>query len=192
VSRLIKFALLISFASWAGVVQAQQIDAVSKIDVAITYSAERTLKADTSQSVWLQGGSLALGAEFWRGLGIAADVTGLHASSIGSSGVPFSELTVTFGPRYRWHSRHRVSAYAQALVGEANAFQTILPGTGAAQSGTNTLALKMGGGLDYSLSPKFALRVFDASWNRTQFGNSTDNLQNDLRLSTGVVVKFGH
>lgn len=163
-----------------------------RIDLAVTYTAERTLQANTTQSVWLQGGSVQLGTDIWRGFGLAADITGLHTASVASSGVPFSELTATFGPRYRWHTGHHVSVYGQALVGEGNSFYTVVPSPGAAQSGTNSLALKIGGGLDYSLSHRLSLRALDASWVRTQFGNSTDNLQNDLRLGAGLVVKFGH
>jgi hypothetical protein len=163
-----------------------------KIDLALTYTAERTTKANTGQNVWLQGGSLQLGTDIYRGFGLAADFTGLHTSSIGSSGVPFSEFTATFGPRYRWHGGHKVSVYGQALAGEGDAFNTVLPGQTAAQTGTNSLAVKIGGGVDYSLSKRFAVRAVDASWVRTQFANTTDNLQNDFRIGAGLVVKFGH
>lgn len=169
-----------------------QTAASPRIDLAITYTAERTLKANTSQNVWLEGGSVQLGTDVYRGFGIAADFTGLHTNSIGNSNVPFSEITATFGPRYRWHGGHKVSLFGQALVGEGNAFNSVVPGQTAAQTGTNSLALKVGGGLDYSLSRRFAVRALDASWVRTQFGNSTDNLQNDFRIGAGLVVKFGH
>lgn len=182
-------AVLLSLS--ASTLVAQNLDH-PRIDLAITYTAERTTKANTSQSVWLQGGSVQLGTDVYRGFGLAADFTGLHTNSIGSSNVPFSEITATFGPRYRWHGGHKVSMYGQALIGEGNAFNSVLPGQAAAQTGTNSLALKVGGGLDYSLSSRFAVRALDASWVRTQFGNSTDNLQNDFRIGAGLVVKFGH
>lgn len=174
----------------AGTLHAQE-SAAPKIDLALTYTAQRTLKANTTQSVWLQGGSVQLGAEIWRGFGLGTDFTGQHIASVGSSGVPFSELTATFGPRYRWHNGHRVSLYGQALVGEANAFKTTLPGTTAAQNSSNSLALNLGGGLDYSLSKHFAVRAVDVEWVRTQFANSTDNVQNYARFGAGAVVKFG-
>lgn len=189
-SRLMISSASILLVLYVGSLHAQKT-AAPRVDLAMTYTAERTLKANTAQGVWLQGGSLQLGTNVWRGFGIAADITGLHTSSVGSSGVPFSELTVTFGPRYRWHADRRASIYGQALVGEGNAFDSILPGRFAAQSSLNSLALKVGGGLDYSLSSRFAVRALDAAWVRTQFGNSTDNLQNDFRLGAGIVVKFG-
>lgn len=190
-SRLFISGVAVLFAMCVGGLQAQN-PGPPKIDLAVTYTAERTLKANTTQSVWLQGGSVQLGTDMWRGFGVAADITGLHTASIGGSGVPFSELTATFGPRYRWHSGHRISIYGQALVGEGNAFESVLPGQTGVQTGTNSLALKVGGGLDYSLSRHFAVRAVDAAWVRTQFGNSTDNTQNDFRVGAGIVLKFGH
>jgi hypothetical protein len=72
-------------------------------------SPNTRLKAQTLQDFWIQGGSIELGANVWRGLGIAADVTGTHTGSIGSSNLPLSLVTTTFGPRYRWHPDRRVS-----------------------------------------------------------------------------------
>ena len=187
-SRLLISSASILLAMCVGALHAQE---APRIDLALTYTAQRTIQANTDESVWLQGGSLQLGAAIWQGFGLGADITGLHTASVGSSGVPFSELTATFGPRYRWHQGHRVSLYGQALVGEGNAFKTTLPGTTAAQNSSNSLALNIGGGIDYSLSTHFAVRVLDASWVRTQFANSTDNVQNYARLGAAIVLKFG-
>jgi hypothetical protein len=170
----------------------QRAEGSRRVDLAFVYTSERTSKANTTQGVWLQGGSIELGADIYRGFGIGADITGLHTSSIGSSSVPFSELTATFGPRYRLKVNRKLSAYGQGLIGEGNAFYSLLPGAVAAQSGSNALAVKVGGGIDYQLNPRFAVRAVDAAWVRTQYGNSTNNQQNDLRLGAGLVVLFGH
>jgi hypothetical protein len=169
-----------------------QMPQSNKLDLSVTYVAERSLKANTSQNFWLQGGSIELGANVGRGWGIAADVTGAHASSIGSSGVPLSLVTVTFGPRYRWHADRRFSVYGQGLVGEANGFQSIFPTTAGPQAEANGLATQVGGGVDYRLSERFAIRVLDVAWSRTQLPNSTNNVQNTLRLGAGIVLCFAH
>jgi hypothetical protein len=173
----------------AATVQAQK---EPKLDVGVTFAAERSLKADTGQNFWMEGGSIELGANVWKGWGIAADVTAAHSSSIGSSGVPLSLESTTFGPRYRWHAKRKWSIYGQALLGEANAFHTLVPTPSGTQTGGNSLALQIGGGLDYRLKQRFALRLLDASWLRTQIPNGTDNVENTLRIGTGVVVRFGH
>jgi hypothetical protein len=162
----------------------------NKLDLAVTYSAERSLKANTSQNFWMQGGSVELGANVWHGLGIAAGITGTHAGSIGTSGVPLSLVTVTFGPRYRWHADHRLSIYGESLIGEANGFRSLFPASTGQQQEANGLASQVGGGIDYRLSGRFALRALDAAWFRTQLPNSTDNVQNTLRLGAGIVLRF--
>lgn len=189
--RLFISSALVVLTLCAGSLHAQK-EGPSKVDLAVTYSTERAQRAGTSQSVWLQGGSIELGADMWRGFGIAADVTGLHTSSIAGTGVSFSEVVATFGPRYRWHNGHRLSAFGEALVGEGDAFYSLVPGQPVAQSSTNSLALKIGGGADYAVSQRVGIRVLDVAWSRTQFTNSTDAIQNDVRIGAGVVVKFGH
>jgi opacity protein-like surface antigen len=167
----------------------------NRLDLAATYSAERSLNSNTSQNFWIQGGSVELGANVWHGLGIAADVTGTHSSSIGNNGstgnsVPLSLVTVAFGPRYRWHADHRIAIYGEGLIGEANGFRSLFPTQVSQQPDANSFATQLGGGVDYRLSDRFAIRVLDAAWMRTQLPNSTDNVQNILRLGAGIVLRF--
>jgi len=163
-----------------------------RLDLAVTYIAQRSLKANTGQNFWMQGGSVELGADVWHGWGIAADVTGTHAGSIGTSGVPLALVTASFGPRYRWHAGHRLSIYGEGLVGEANGFRSLFPTPSGSQAGANSFASQVGGAVDIRLSDRFAVRVLDAAWSRTQLPNATDNLQNSLRLGAGLLLRFGH
>jgi hypothetical protein len=184
-------ALYILLLTGSGLLQAQEPQP-ARLDLSATYVAERSLKANTSQNFWMEGGSIELGANISHGWGIAADVIGTHAGSIGTSGLALSQVTTTFGPRYRWHAGHRLSLYGEGLVGEANGFRSIFPTNSGSQSGANSLATQVGGGMDYSISGRFAVRVFDAAWSRTQLPNSTDNVQNNLLLGSGVVLRFAH
>ncbi len=186
-----RIALCILLLSSTGLLHAQGSQP-NRLDASISYIGERSLKANASENFWLQGGSIELGANVWRGWGIAANVTGTHTGSIGSSGLPLSLVTTTFGPRYRWHADRRVSLYGQALIGEANGFRSIFPATAGSQPDANGFAAQVGGGVDYRLSDRFAIRVLDAGWARTQLPNSTDNVQNTLRLGAGIVLRFAH
>jgi hypothetical protein len=103
-----------------------------------------------------------------------------------------SLVTTTFGPRYRWHPDGRVSLYVQGLVGEANGFRSIFPATVGSQPDANGFAAQFGGGVDYRLSDRFAMRVLDAGWARTQLPNGSDNVQNTLRLGAAIVLRFAH
>jgi opacity protein-like surface antigen len=185
-----RIALSMFLFSGTGLLLAQQQPA--KLDLSVTYIGQRSLKASTSQNFWMQGGSIELGANLYRGWAIAADVTGTHTGSIGSSSLPLSLITTTFGPRYRWHPDRRVSLYVQGLVGEANGFRSIFPATAGSQPDANGFAAQVGGGVDYRLSDRFAMRVLDAGWARTQLPNSSDNVQNTLRLGAGIVLRFAH
>jgi hypothetical protein len=139
----------------------------------------------------MEGGSIELGTNAWRGLGIAANVSGMHTSAIGSSTIPLSLVTVTFGPRYRWHANHRISIYGEGLVGEANGFNSLFPVLIGAQTHADGFAAQVGGGLDYDLSPHIAIRAVEAAWQHTQLPNGTNNVQNGLRLGAGLVLHFG-
>lgn len=163
-----------------------------KVEVAVTYVAQRSLKANTSQNFWMQGGSIELGTNIWKGLGVVADVTGSRSGSIGNSGIPLSMVTTTFGPRYRFPAAKKMSIYVQGLVGEANAFDSLFPAVAGATTSSNSFAAQVGGGLDLRVSKRFSVRALDAAWLRTQFPNSTDNVQNTLRLGAGVVIHLGH
>jgi opacity protein-like surface antigen len=162
-----------------------------RIDVAVTFTAERSLSSGASDSFWMQGGSIELGTNSWRGLGIAANVSGTHTGAIGGSIIPLSIVTATFGPRYRWHADHRVSIYGEGLIGEANGFKSLFPTVTGSQTSANGLAAQAGGGLDYRLSQHVAVRVAEAAWQYTQLPNGTNNVQNDLRLGAGIILRFG-
>ena len=186
-----RISLCILLLTGPGFLRAQESQP-TRLDLSIAYVGERSLKANTSQDFWIQGGSVELGARIGRGWGIAADVTGVHAGSIGASGLQLSQVTTTFGPRYRWHADRHLSFYGEGLIGEANGFRSIFPTTTGPQAQANGLATQVGGGVDYRISGRFAIRVLDAAWSRTQLPNSTDNVQNNLRLGVGVVLRFAH
>jgi hypothetical protein len=144
-----------------------------------------------SDRFWLQGGSIQVAGQFKHGLGVEADISGLHTQNANNGGVGLDLVTATFGPRYRWSpERHRYSVFGHVLVGEAFGFDSVFPGPGAASSSANGLALQIGGGLDLRLKDHLRLRAFEADWLRTQLPNADTGVQNNTRLSTGVVFSF--
>jgi len=160
------------------------------IDVAVTYGATRANTIESS-NFWMQGGSVQLCGRFYRGLGVAAEVAGMHAGAIQSPGAGLDMVTATFGPRYTWSpARRRYEIFAQALGGAANGFHGVFPAAAGASDSAFSLAFQTGGGMNLRLSPRAALRVFEADWLRTGLPNSTNNAQNNLRLGAGVVFRF--
>lgn len=165
-------------------------DTVPELDVAITYDA--TLSRDiTSKNFWMQGGAVEVHGRFYGGLGVVADVAGMHIGDINSSGVGLDLVTATFGPRYTWSPRGgRYAIFAQGLGGVANGFNGIFPSLSGFNTVANSMAVQAGGGMNVNLKPHLALRVFDVNWMRTQFPNSTSNVQNHVRFGTGLVLRF--
>ena len=161
-------------------------------DVAVTFIAERSLKAATSQNFWMQGGSAEAGATLAHGVGLALRYTGTHTSSIGTTGVPLTLSVIAAGPRYRWHPQHRLVPYGETLFGVALGSDSLFPQAGGATTTAHSFALDLNAGLDYKLSPRIALRPLNVGYLRTTLPNATNNLQNTLQLSAGLVLRFGH
>jgi len=162
----------------------------SSLEVAVTYNATRSVTVPNA-NFWMQGGSVELQARFYHGLGVVAEIAGAHIANIQSSGVNLDMVTATFGPRYNWAPAHRrYELFGQVLAGEANGFHSVFPTRNAVIDSSNSLALKMGGGMNIALSRHIALRACEANWLRTQLPNATTNVQNNLDLGTGVVFRF--
>jgi hypothetical protein len=162
--------------------------ASTSFDVAVTYIASRA-GVISDNSFWMQGGSVQMHGRFWRGLGVVADVAGLHTKSINHSGVGLDLVTATFGPRYSWSPRGaRYSLFGQALAGEANGINSTFPGISRAVSAADSLAVQLGGGINLAVKRHLAIRALEADWLRTQLPNSTTSVQNNLRLGAGIVL----
>lgn len=176
--------------------QAQQQSTLpaGRLDFAVTYNAAYAGVAPGNQQFWLNGGSAELTGQLYRGLDVAANVTGLHTASTGA-GVPLNLVTTTFGPRYTWThhstSQRTVSIFCEGLIGEAHGFDSLFPGTSRSDTSSLSLAAQAGGGVDVGISRHISVRAAQISWLRTQFPNTTTNVQNDLLLGAGIVFHIG-
>jgi len=163
---------------------------VSHLEVAMTYDALHA-NAANGKDFWMQGGGVQAEGYLAHGFGVVADLTGEHTANMRNSGVGLDMVTMTFGPRYTWHpARSRSAIYGQALVGRANGFNSVFPNARGADSSANDLALKVGGGLNYTLSRRIAVRAIEADWMRTQLPNSNTGTQDSLQIGTGLILRF--
>lgn len=161
-----------------------------ELNVAVTYNASIS-DVTTGSNFWLQGGSAQIHGRFYGGLGVVADVAGMHIANINSTGVGLDMVTATFGPRYTWSTVHsRSELFVQGLAGVANGFNSVFPNRAGAQTVGNSLAVLAGGGLNVKLRPHLVLRAFEADYLRTQLPNSTNNVQNNLRVGAGIVLRL--
>ena len=123
---------------------------------------------------------------------LAGDVTIDHAGSIGAGADTLTLSTFTAGVRYLAPVHHaRMQPFGQVLVGAVHSSGTLVEGTnpGAANAGA-AFAANLGGGLDLKASRRFAIRLIEADYLVTTVDNSSNNHQNNLRISSGVVVRF--
>jgi peptidoglycan-associated lipoprotein len=105
---------------------------------------------------------------------LVGDITAAHAGSISSSGYDLTLSSYTVGARYRFKvPQPSLQPFGQLLVGIAHS------------SGS------LGGGLDLRANRRFSVRLVEADYLLTTFDNGTNNHQNNLRVSAGVVMHFG-
>ena len=69
------------------------------------------------------------------------------------------------------------------LIGDARSLVQV-----ANTEGDTARAVVVGGGMDYDISPRFAMRLFQVDYIHTTLFRDT---QNNLRFSTGLVYHWG-
>jgi hypothetical protein len=181
-----------------------------RIELFLGYSYLRAVPAPANGNrlVWLNGGSTSLAFNVNRYLGIVGDFGGFNDSrlELTSPGAPSTVessggtvFTYLFGPRLSYRRFDRFTPFAQALFGGIHASEVPLSfgctGAGCTQlPSENSFALAAGGGLDFRLHHHLALRIVQAEYLMTRFedlNTGSTGTQNDLRLSTGLVFRFG-
>lgn len=163
--------------------------APGQIDIELGYSADPNNLTD-GKRILLQGGNVELVGHLRYGFAGVASVTGLHTGS-SVAGVPQNLVVEVFGPRFtfagRGRLRERTSAFAQALIGEANGFRGVFPGKNGGDSSGNGFALKVGGGLEVAFREHLHLRVFQVDFLQTRLPNGTTDLQRSAIVGAGLV-----
>jgi opacity protein-like surface antigen len=138
------------------------------------------------------------------------DFSGYYSSPKINVGLPApipidsSTYLYLFGPRFTYRGWQRLTPFAEGLLGVANSkFTASSVGLTNAVSST-AFAAALGGGLDYAVSSRFAIRLFEVDYVATRFREimvdpSTGQVnfsgqrrtQNNTRASVGFVIRFG-
>lgn len=161
--------------------------------------------------VYLNGGSTSLAINFNRYFGLVGDFGGfrdtklmltqpnVNPSTIANPNRDSSGAVYTYmgGPRISFRKYERVTPFMQALFGGIRA-SSVTPSdcTGVCPGlpEENAFAMTAGGGLDVKVRRHFAIRVVQAEYMMTRFNDfNTGSVarQNDIRLSAGLVFRFG-
>ena len=163
-----------------------------------------------NRMVYLHGGSTSIAYNLNEYVGLVADFGGYANSRLtlfnpagsktfDSNGSAFTYL---FGPRFSYRRYERFTPFFQALFGGAYVSSVTISGCKGSLSCTplgseNAFAMTVGGGLDITLSHRIALRLFQGDFLLTHFkdpfstGGQGRGWQKNVRLSTGIVLRFG-
>jgi opacity protein-like surface antigen len=182
---------------------------VPRFDLFLGYSYLRAVPtlAEGNRLAWLNGGSTSIAYNFNSRLGLVADFGGyndtqLHLSGATPSSVANSRGTVftyLLGPRLSFRGQDRFTPFAQVLLGGVHAsavtISSICTGNGCTLlPSESNFALTAGGGLDLNLRRHLAIRMIQAEYLMTDLEDHSTGksaTQNDIRLSAGVVFRFG-
>ncbi|MFT4111392.1 OmpA family protein [Silvibacterium sp.] len=195
---MIRSKLLLSFIVLAGGSAAfghqatpQDVDYTSRFDLSGGYNLIDANAPPSSCQCFTMNGAFVEGDYNFRSwLGVAGMVTGGHAKDISELGQNLTLLTYLGGPRIMWNHQ-RLSLFGEFLVGGGRGTGSYFPTSAGSKSSATALAFSTGGGLDFNITPRFAIRAFNAQYLRTEFPNGANDTQNQLQISTGVVFRFG-
>jgi outer membrane protein OmpA-like peptidoglycan-associated protein/opacity protein-like surface antigen len=192
-----------------------QSESTPKVELFVGYSYWRSVSDSTRNRIdGMNGGSTSLAYNFNRHVGLVADFAGFGVDSLEFSrpGAGFSPsrnvdangtvFTVMFGPRVSFRDHGKFTPFLQILGGVAHADDVVVSGCGVPISACVPLpketvfTMTAGGGVDYRLNHRLALRLFQAEYLLTRFQDPTslagaDGWQSNVRLSTGLVFRFG-
>lgn len=174
--RKILLLLTVIVLSAAAVAQ----ESASKLDVFGGYSYFNGSTSGSAGRFNLNGWNSQASYNFSRWLGATADFGGYYGAPFGVSA---HDYTFLFGPTVDFRVPH-CTPFAHALFGVERFHATVVGGSGS----NSAFAMAVGGGLDIPVKGIFAIRAAQLDWLRTNHFNAS---QNNMRLSTGVVFRFG-
>lgn len=151
----------------------------------------------------VNGVNLSAASYFTKRFGVAADFSAHFNSRDDTFGTTsaqskFSLYNITGGPQFRFPGTSKFTPFAHALAGVArrNLTETLTGSTTSSTDKNTSFTMNFGGGVDYSLSKRFAWRVFQFDYNpiflRSRILNSTtfpNRTLNGFRFSTGIVIR---
>jgi len=172
-----------------GAADAQQAPALTpQFEVSGTYSYVRANAANSDGGYNLNGGSASFAYNFSDRFAVVAD-GGIYRFGGLPSGIDSTMYTYLFGPRYNFRKVSRVTPFAEVLLGGGR----LNASSGGISAGENGFSMAIGGGLDWPLRHRFSIRLIEADYLLTRFDRvtGTSATQNDVRISAGLVFRFG-
>ena len=193
-----------------------QSNSTPKVELFMGYSYWRAMpQSIRNRMESMHGGSTSMAINFNSHVGLVFDFAGFRVDSLkfNNGGPAFSPsrvvdangnaFTAMFGPRISFRNHDRLTPFLQGLVGIARVDEVEVVGCNKSILACVPLpietafAMAVGGGLDYRLSHRIALRMIQAEYLVTRFldptvtVSNTKHFQGNVRLSAGLVFRFG-
>jgi Outer membrane protein beta-barrel domain len=167
----------------------------SRFEAGANYSFVRSNgPADRCGCFSMNGGNGWLGYRFYRAWSAVGEFGAVRAPSIGAAGRDLTLITYLGGARYDWRHHWRYSShltpFGQVLLGGVHASGSLAPGTLLLAGTPNSFAMTAGGGADIRLTPRWSIRAIQADYLLTRLNNGSNDRQNNLRISFGVLYRF--
>src|SRR6266568_3282082 len=157
--KAVQFALAAVLASGA-VLSAQE--GTPRYEVGLNYSWLHVNSANQDRQRTGNGGSGSFAYNINNAVGLVADFGGYANTRINDR-----LLTYMFGPRFSW--RHaRLTPYAQFLFGGAYVWNDV----NNVSTTQNAFAMAAGGGLDWTLTPRIAIKPIQVEYVMTQIDST--------------------
>jgi len=154
------------------------------LEVSGAYQFTRFNPGNGASAFNCQGGSGSFGAYLTAQIGVIGEFGGCKVTGL-PTGVNAHSLNYMVGPRFYFHPHDRIFPFCQALiVGDRLSAGASGVGTGS----TSAFAAALGGGADVTLTRHISLRALQVDYLYTHFNSAS---QNNLRLQTGLVYRFG-
>jgi hypothetical protein len=187
------FGLIGALAALGGIApgsaRAQQASvSVPQFEASAAYSYIRANAANANGGFNLNGGSGSVSYNFTDRYAAVAEFGAGRFSGL-PTGVDSTLYTYLFGPRVSFRKASRVTPFAQALFGGGR-LTASASGVDAAE---NSFAMALGGGVDVHIHSRIAIRLVQADYLLTRFASvsGASATQNNLRVSAGIVFRFG-
>lgn len=135
----------------------------------------------------MNGGGGDVAYRFTDHFSLAGGVTLENAGSVPGSNQSFTLTAYQAGPRLFLRAGRQWTAFGHFLAGGAHASSAAFADT---VSSTNAFAATIGGGWQLHLNRAITLRVIEADYFLTKFPNGSNDHQNNLRLSAGIVLRL--
>ena len=197
--RRLVLLLLLTLAAISGSRAAAQESQIPA-DLGVSFLQERTkfVGSGTDTYFMLRGAKVDFAYSLAKSIGLVVSGTGLSTVNLRGS-LDVEQISFMAGPRYTWNwghitptaSNRKGGLFVEGKVGYVIAISGSYPVDGRILSNASSLTYLGGAGVNLHVYDRFDLRPIELEYVRSQLPNGGTNVQNSLRLGSGINFHFG-